>query len=102
MDISSFTNQAKLWCQGKQWWWRALLLIWFGPVFFHLLQKPDTYTFFSLLNLAIHELGHVIFSWTGFFLSVAGGTITQLAAPFLGMWNFYQQKDYFAMALSLG
>jgi|GEM_PF-439594 len=98
----SFIDQAKTWSVGKQWWWRGLLLIWFVFAFISLLKKADYYNLFSPLNLCIHEIGHVIFSGTGQFLMVAGGTITQLAAPFLGMWNFYLQKDFFAMSLCFG
>ena len=102
LDDVTFLKQAETWCQGKQWWWRGLLLAWLGLVFLNLLKKADAYTLFSPLNLCIHELGHVIFSGTGQFLMVAGGTITQLAAPLFGMWNFYVQRDFFAIAFCLG
>ena len=98
----AFINEVKNWCSGKQWWWRALLLIWFLFVFIDYLINPKPTNIFCPFNLCIHEMGHLIFAWSGEFLHVAGGTITQLAFPFLGMWNFYRQKDFFAMALCFG
>ena len=94
--------QAKMWCRGKPWWWRLPLLLWFIFELKINLQNPSA-SIFHLLNLPIHEMGHVIFHYTGMmFLMVAGGTITQLAAPLYGMWNFWLQKDFFAIALCFG
>lgn len=87
---------------GKAWWWRLLLLVWFGYVFAGQLKNWGDSNLFGWFNLCIHESGHVIFGHCGQFLAVAGGTITQLAAPFYGMWNFWRQRDFFAMALCLG
>ncbi len=99
---SSLIDQAKTWCVGKQWWWRSLLLVWFGFVFVGLLQNPNNSNLFGPFNLCIHEMGHLIFAWSGQFLQFAGGTIVQLAAPIFGMWNFYRQKDFFAITLCFG
>ena len=100
--FTSLLSEAQLWCIGQSWWWRVLLLGWFGIVFVGLLKNPQDANLFGMFNLCIHEMGHLIFAWGGHFLHVAGGTITQLAFPFLGMWNFYVQKDYFAISLCFG
>ena len=36
------------------------------------------------------------------FLVFIGGTLTQLLAPIFGMWNFWKQEDFFALALCFG
>ncbi|MBF0489526.1 MAG: hypothetical protein HQL15_02770 [Candidatus Omnitrophica bacterium] len=95
-------DEARFWCIGKQWWWRLVLLIGFAVIFVGLLKDPRSYNVFVMLNLPIHEIGHILFGWCGQLLAVAGGTITQLAAPLFGMWNFYQQKDFFAITLCFG
>jgi hypothetical protein len=95
-------DEAKAWCVGKQWWWRLLFVIWFSSLFLGLLKNPDNANLFGMLNLCIHEGGHLIFAWSGQFWHVAGGTIVQLAAPIYGMWNFYKQKDFFSIALCFG
>ncbi len=100
--LDSLIEQAKAWSMGKQWWWRSILLGWFGFIFYGFLKDPQYYCVLASLNLPIHEGGHVLFGWAGKFMAVAGGTITQLAAPIFGMWNFYQQKDFFAISLCFG
>ncbi|MCK5832154.1 hypothetical protein KAH81_00630 [bacterium] len=57
---------------------------------------------FKGLNLGIHELGHYLFLPFGHFLHMAGGTITQLAAPIVSVFLFYRQRDYFAIAVCFG
>lgn len=74
----------------------------FAFVFAGDLRDPNSGDLLYPLNLGIHEMGHLIFSWCGQFLMVAGGTITQLAAPLFGMWNFYRQEDFFALTLCFG
>ena len=77
-------------------------MVWFGYVFAGQLKNSGDSNLFGWFNLCIHESGHLLFRFCGQFLAVAGGTITQLAAPFYGMWNFWRQKDFFSMALCLG
>ena len=98
----SLIDEARSWCVGKQWIWRALLLAWFCFVFVGYIKDSNAGSIFDPFNLCIHELGHLIFGWSGQFLAVAGGTIIQLAAPIFGMWNFYQQQDFFAVTLCFG
>jgi hypothetical protein len=95
-------DEAKAWSYGKAWWWRSLLLAWFGYVFAGLLHDPGNANLFGMFNLCIHEGGHLLFSRCGQFLAIAGGTITQLSAPLYGMWNFYRQKDFFSIILCFG
>lgn len=95
-------NHVRSWCVGKQWWWRICVLGFFVYVFWGLMRNFNDYHVFRPLNLGIHELGHLIFGWAGQFIAAAGGTFTQLAAPVYGMWNFYKQNDYFAIALCFG
>jgi hypothetical protein len=54
------------------------------------------------INLGIHELGHMVFGLLGQSISVAGGTIFQLALPVFAGFNFFRQRDFFAIALSFG
>lgn len=95
-------NQIKTWCIGKQWWWRLPILLWFVYELKINLQDPMKCVF-HLLNLPIHELGHLIFGLTrNEFFSYLGGSLIQLLAPIVGMWNFWKQEDFFAIALCFG
>lgn len=54
------------------------------------------------LNLGIHELGHLVFSPFGIFISILGGTFFQVSAPVISMLNFYRQNDFFAISICFG
>ncbi len=54
------------------------------------------------LNLGIHEFGHLIFMPFGQFMHMLGGTLFQIAAPVLAVFNFYRQKDFFSISLCFG
>jgi hypothetical protein len=90
------------WCRGRNGWIRIPFLIFFAWVFVRHLQSPEYRSVLAILTLAIHELGHVIFSPFGEMLHFMGGTIAQIVAPFLAMLNFLRQKDYFSIALCFG
>jgi hypothetical protein len=80
---------------------RALLLLVCAWIFYRHLQDPFYGGIVKGLNLAIHEIGHVLFGFVGEFIGIAGGTILQLAAPLVAAWLFYRQRDYFAIAIAL-
>jgi hypothetical protein len=45
------------------------------------LRSPGTYRWLDSLDLAIHETGHLVFSFGGETLTVLGGTLFQLIIP---------------------
>lgn len=45
-----------------------------------------------MLNLGIHELGHMLFRPAGEFLCIAGGTILQLLIPIISVFMFVRQQ----------
>jgi hypothetical protein len=83
------------------WQPRALLLAICAWIFYRHLQDPLYGGIVKGLNLAIHEIGHVLFGFAGDFIGIAGGTILQLAAPCFAFWMFYRQRDFFAIAIAL-
>ncbi|MDD5730718.1 MAG: hypothetical protein PHN57_06290, partial [Candidatus Omnitrophica bacterium] len=106
MSVAEFAdsalNDARAWCRGKNWFVRLPLLFWFFYLLLRHLSNPGYGSVLSFLNLGIHELGHPVFSILGNFLGMAGGTIAQLAVPVAGIFNFYRQRDYFAIAACFG
>lgn len=82
--------------------WRIAFLIYFLVVLIKHLADPMYVSLLDPLNLGIHEVGHLLFSFAGCFLSVAGGTIFQLIAPVYGMYNFHVRKESFCIALCFG
>ena len=90
------------WCAGKSWWWRAILLLVLVREWLNYLSEPLYSGWFSPLTLGIHELGHLIFSPFGEWLTVAGGSIAQAAAPLISAALFFRQPDFFAIAICGG
>jgi hypothetical protein len=96
-----FFDDARMAAAGKLWQPRAILLLICTWIFYRHLQDPLYGGIVKGLNLAIHEIGHVVFGFFGWdFLAIAGGTILQLAAPIFTIWMFFRQRDYFAIAIA--
>lgn len=63
--------------------------------------KPNTYTWLDFANLAIHEAGHIVFSFLGEFIQFLGGTLLQVGFPAVFVWYFWRQQQHFSAALCL-
>jgi hypothetical protein len=100
--ISQFISEADQWCEEKNWLIRLPALIWFVYVFIKHLISTQYSSILGPLNLGIHELGHLLFSFLSQTMQIAGGTLLQILVPVLAMFNFYRQKDFFAIALCFG
>lgn len=101
MTLTAFFDEARQNAVGKMWQPRAVLLGLCAWVFVRHLDDPMYGGIVKGLNLAIHEIGHVLFGFIGEFISIAGGTILELAAPLIAAVMFYKQRDYFAIAIAL-
>lgn len=55
---------------------------------------------FGGLTLGVHELGHLLFSPFGQWLMVAGGSLTQVAAPVAAAAVLARQGDLFGIAVT--
>jgi len=76
----------------------ALLL---AAYFFWTAFRPVDFRFIDYVNLIFHEAGHVIFAFFGNFMSIAGGTIMQLAIPALCAMYFYTHGQRYSAGLVL-
>lgn len=92
-------DDAVSWAAGRLWWPRALLLLYLAYAGWRHYADPEYGSIFSGITLAIHELGHVLFGFLGEWLAVAGGSITQLAAPAAAALILLRQRDYFGVAV---
>lgn len=99
---SEYFKDARQWCHGRNWLVRLPLPIFFSYILFRHLADPRYQSVMYPLNLGIHELGHMLFAYFGDFLATLGGTFWECTAPFIGMWNFYWQKDFFAISFCFG
>lgn len=100
--VSQFVSEAGEWCIGKNWLIRLPVLVWFGYVLIRHFTSTQYSSILGPLNLGIHELGHFVFSFFGQTMTIAGGTLLQLFVPVSAMFNFYRQRDFFAITLCFG
>lgn len=100
--LDELRQEATGWCQGRNWLVRVPLLAACIYIIVRHMCDQDYSSILAPLNLGIHELGHMVFAVLGQWPGVAGGTLLQLAVPVIGFFNFYAQRDFFAISLMFG
>jgi hypothetical protein len=98
---SGWRDDARDWCQGRRWEWRALVMAVLTYLAVRGLTAPEEWNWFGGITLGVHEAGHILFSPFGQFLEAAGGSIAQVAAPVIVAVIFQRkQRDYFGVAVA--
>ncbi len=81
---------------------RAMLLIFLGYVFYNHMVDPEYYGLMNMVNLPIHEAGHLLFAPFGTMLNILGGTLLQVFIPLLFLSVFLlKYRDVFGASFSL-
>ena len=96
-----FVASVREWAAGRYWWVRAPVLLWMAWILVHYWSAPWYSTVFRGIDLAIHEIGHILWSPLGEFMGFAGGTLTQLLAPVAAGIGFFRQRDWFAVSFAV-
>ena len=61
----------------------------------HAFRDTSGFLFPDLVNLMIHEAGHLFFSWGSYTLMILGGTLGELLVPLLcGLYFFFHGQTY--------
>ena len=98
---TALLDDVRDWCEGRSAPVRTPLLLYMAYVGTRHLLDTDYGSLLAPLNLGIHEGGHLVFGWLGWrFLTVAAGTLAQLAAPVAAGVMFARQPDWFAACFS--
>ncbi len=90
------------WCQGRAWFVRAPLVLYFAYAWWRHASDPMYASLFKGMNLGIHELGHYVFAPFGEMMGAWGGSLFQCLVPLLAVPMFMRQRDYFAIFVALG
>ncbi len=98
--ISAWKRQAREWCAGRSWLWRAPLVLFFAWSGLRRLRDPLSTDLFGGITLGVHELGHLVLGWAGRWPSVAGGSVAQVAAPVAAGWILARQRDWFGITVA--
>jgi len=97
--IERLRQDARAWCSGRSWVWRAPILAYLGWAGVRHLRDPLYGSLFGGITLGIHELGHLILGPLGAWPGIAGGSLAQIAAPAAAAWILARQRDYFGIAV---
>lgn len=89
------------WAAGRRWWVRAPLLAWLASILVRYWDDPAHTTIFHGIDLAFHEVGHILWSPLGEFMGMAGGTLTQVLIPVAAGAVLYRQRDWFGVAFAV-
>jgi hypothetical protein len=95
--LEALSEAVREWCRGRHWIWRAPILLYLAYAGVRHLGSSEYTSLFGGINLGIHELGHVLTSWAGQWISVLGGTLFQCLAPIVSALLFLRQPDFFAV-----
>ncbi len=91
---------ARDWCAGRSWIWRAPLVLYFPWSGLRRLRDPLATDLFGGITLGIHELGHLVLARAGPWPSIAGGSVAQVAAPIAAGWMLARQRDWFGITVA--
>lgn len=80
------------------WWARIPVLAWGAWTWIRHLRDEDYQGIAKGLNLALHEIGHILFGIFGEFLGILGGSLFQCLCPAIAFAMFLKQGDRFALA----
>jgi hypothetical protein len=83
------------------WLLRLPVLAWLAYLFVRYIGDPTASSIWGGINLAFHEVGHILFSFFPEFWVVAGGTLTEMAIPLVAAALFIRQKEDFGAAVAL-
>lgn len=98
-DAAPLAERMRHWAAGRSWWWRALLFIALLTQVLKPLREQGDWTLFSGIIFGAHELGHLFCAPFGEWMSVAGGSLTQLLVPLGAAAVVWRGRDWFGVAV---
>lgn len=69
--------------------------------FLFIAYAPLKGSFLDLVDLPVHEFGHIFFRLFGEFISVAGGSLFQVLVPAIFVGYFWWNEKYYSAAIVL-
>ncbi len=100
LPFSGWIAEAREWCGGRSWIWRAPLVLYFVWSGLRRLRDPLSTDLFGGITLGIHELGHLVLAWAGRWPSIAGGSLAQIAGPVAAGLVLARQRDWFGITVA--
>jgi hypothetical protein len=80
---------------------KLIFAVFLSIYFLSVAYAPMMGSFLDLVDLPIHEFGHILFSQFGQFISVAGGSLFQVVVPAIFVGYFWLNEKYYSAAIVL-
>lgn len=101
--VADLKYELDLWIEARESWIpRALLAMYLAYAGVRHMLNPLYGSWFSAITLAFHEMGHIVFIPLGRTMTIAGGSIMQLAVPLAAaIYLLKKQDDWFGFGVGL-
>lgn len=101
-----FYKQPLLWAEGRLWWPRALVFLFMAWTASRYMSLQDYAidrgaNIINMLDLGMHELGHVLFRPFGEFMTILGGSLFQCLFALAWVFACWWKRWYFAASMCL-
>ncbi|MEO8648673.1 MAG: hypothetical protein ABI539_05865 [Acidobacteriota bacterium] len=80
---------------------KLVLAVLFSIYFLSIAYDPLEGSFLDMVDLPIHETGHLLFRLLGEFMGIAGGSLFQIIVPAVFVGYFVWQRKYYSAAIVL-
>ncbi len=78
---------------------KLILAILLSIYFLSIAYAPMNGSFLDMVDLPIHEFGHLLFRIFGEFMMIAGGSLFQVIVPLIFVGYFIWQRSYYSAAI---
>ena len=78
---------------------KLILAIVLSIYFLSIAYAPMNGSFLDIVDLPIHETGHLLFRIFGEFMMIAGGSLFQVIVPLIFVGYFVWQRSYYSAAI---
>ncbi len=78
---------------------KLILAILLSIYFLSIAYAPMNGSFLDMVDLPIHETGHLLFRIFGEFMMIAGGSLFQVIVPLIFVGYFVWQRSYYSAAI---
>lgn len=89
----------RTWATGRWWQWRLPLFILLAVNAVRPLREFGESSVFTGIIFGAHEFGHLLFGFGGEWLTIAGGSLTQLLVPIGAAFAVGRSKDWFGVTI---
>jgi len=97
--ILPMPDSMRSWAAGRSWYWRLPLFLVLLTQAAKPLRTGEQWNVFTGINFGAHEFGHLFWAFFGEWMTIAGGSLTQLLIPIGAAAVVMRTRDWFGLAV---